>query len=73
MNNAYRDAINCALWVASQHVTDYNKEDIQFLVEICGLETTTHFYEFYRMKYGADVTEQLNYIHALEEEGGHRE
>ena len=62
MSNYYNRMTELACWVASINVGEYDKDDIQQMVNAVGKEVSRDFYIKYGQKYGANVRNILTYI-----------
>ena len=62
MSNYYNRMTELACWVASMNVGEYDKDDIQQMVNAVGKEVSRDFYIKYGQKYGANVDKILTYI-----------
>ena len=64
----YRNMTRLACYVADQNIVDYERGDIQMLVEKVGWEAAEDFYLMIGRIYGVNVSQILNWIGEMEDE-----
>ena len=64
----YRNMTRLACFVADQHIAEYERSDIQVLVDEVGCEAAEDFYHMVGQIYGVDVHQILNWIIEMEDE-----
>lgn len=57
----YNSMTRLATYVASG-VEEYDRQDVELMVKTCGWQTALHFYTRYENKYGADCSQQREWI-----------
>lgn len=63
----YKNMTRLACFVAFG-VDEYNREDVEMMVEICGWEVADDFYERYESIYSVDCSKQRELISELAEQ-----
>ena len=64
----YRNMTRLACFVADQNITDYERIDIEMLVDVVGCEAAEDFYHMVSHAYGVNVSQILNWISEMEDE-----
>ena len=64
----YSKMTRLACFVAQAGVDEYDREDVEMMVEICGWEVADDFYERYESIYSVDCSKQREWINELAEQ-----
>tara|TARA_R100000406_G_scaffold7684_1_gene5042 strand:+ start:10393 stop:10611 length:219 start_codon:yes stop_codon:yes gene_type:complete len=62
----YNSMTKLAAFVASG-VEEYDRQDVESMVETCGWQTAIHFFARYENQYGANCTKQMAWIAEIKE------
>lgn len=58
----YTKMMRLACYIAQANMQDWNKRDIEDMVESCGVEACIDFYNHYRNRYGIDCSRVLGWL-----------
>ena len=64
----YKRMTRLACFVASQYVSEYDRDEVGYLVETVGCEAAEDFYNMLERIYDTDVDQILNWIYEMEDE-----
>lgn len=58
----YRKMMALACYIAQANMQDWEKSDIEEMVEFCGVEACIDFYKHYQYRYGIDCSKILGWL-----------
>lgn len=58
----YKKMMGLACYIAQAHMQDWNKQDIEEMVDNCGVEACIDFYKHYQYRYGIDCSRVLDWL-----------
>lgn len=64
---SYRNMTRLACFIAPPKMDEWEKSDIENMVESCGSETTYDFLNAYQKRFGIDLSQQIIWVLDMEE------
>jgi hypothetical protein len=64
----YKNMTILACFVASRGMNDWDRTDIEMMVDVCGWEAADDFYEQYEITFGVSCAQQRIWINELAEQ-----
>jgi len=58
----YKKMVVLACYIAQADMQDWDKQDIEEMVDSCGVEACIHFYKHYQNRYGIDCSRVLEWL-----------
>lgn len=64
---SYQNMMRLACYIAPAKMDEWEKSDIESMVESCGSATTYDFLNAYQNRFGIDLLQQIRWVLAMEE------
>jgi len=66
MNMSYRDMTRLACYIAPAKMDEWEKSDIESMVESCGSEATYDFLNAYQNRFGINLEQHISWVLDME-------
>lgn len=66
----YQNMTRLACYIAQANMQDWNKQEIEEMVEFCGVKACIDFYEYYQARYGINCSKVLTWLEDIRFEQG---